>query len=152
MTGAFRIGGVTLACLLATSAGAARLSYPQLSGVGDKPTFAEAAAVRHVYGQEWADTEKEEGHRLAFAVGHADLNGDGLPDLLVRLSDSTYCGSHGCSTYALLATPAGYAEKGIDLAISIAQVAVLPTLHKGMHDLRFDESSYVYTWTGQEYR
>lgn len=130
----------------------ALLLIRKTSSVDAAPTGAETAAVRRVYAGAWTDDEKDEGHPLRFSVGHADINGDGRPDLLVRLNDAGWCGSHGCSTYALLATPAGYAVKGIDLAISIATVQVLPAVHKGMHDLRFDDSSYVFTWDGSAYR
>jgi hypothetical protein len=143
--------------VIGTNASAASPHYPQTATVEGTPTAAEATAVRTVlsrsFGKEWTDYEKA-GHRIHFSVGHADLNGDGRPDLFVLLTDSGfgYCGSGGCAGYAILATPQGYATKAIDLAYFFEKAAVLPAVHYGMHDLRYDEATKIFRWDGKEYR
>jgi hypothetical protein len=139
-------------------AAAAAPHYPETVKLDAKPTGKETAIVRAVlaksFGKEWPDFEKSAGRPVSFTVGHADLNGDGRPDLLVYLADFQfgYCGSHGCSGYAILATPAGHAAKPIDLAVFYGTVTVLPAARHGMHDLRYDDSQYVFHWDGAQYR
>lgn len=141
-----------------TLASAAPPRYPQTLTLLEKPTAAETATIRSVlgrsFGKEWSAYEKSKGRAITFTVGHTDLNGDGRLDLLVFLSDYGfgYCGSAGCAGYAILATPQGYADKPIELATFGGEVTVLPTIHKGMHDLRYDDSSYVFKWHGEQYR
>lgn len=133
--------------------------YPQtVSFASSLPSAEETAAVRadlgRTFGREWTDFERTEGRRIRFSVGHADLNGDGRPDLLVRLDDIGfgYCGSAGCAGYAILATPQGYAPKAIELAVFNEKIALLPSAHRGMHDLRLDDARKVFTWDGARYR
>ena len=151
---------ILLAGLAATpiSATAAAPHYPETAKLDTKPTGKETAIVRAVlgksFGKEWSDFEKSAGRPVTFRVGHADLNGDGRPDLLIHLEDDAfgYCGSHGCSGYAILATQEGYAAKVINLATFYEAVTVLPAAHRGMHDLRYDDSRYIFRWTGTQYQ
>lgn len=147
---------LVLGMFCATAANAAPAHYPQTAAVGGHPTAAETAVVRRdlsaSFGKEWTDYEKT-GRRIGFSVGHADLNGDGRPDLLVSLNDSGfgYCGSAGCAGYAILATPQGYAPKAIELAYFFQKAIVLPTAHNGMHDLRYDDGGKIFRWNGRAY-
>lgn len=157
-----KIGFIILAlassCLVpqAIAATSAAPHYPQVAAVGGQATAAEAAIIRRdlgaSFGKEWTDYEKA-GQRIRFTVGHADLNGDGRPDLLVSLNDSGfgYCGSAGCAGYAILATSQGYAPKPIELAYFFQKAIVLPTVHNGMHDLRYDDGSKIFRWNGKDY-
>ena len=145
------------ALLIATTASAMSPRYPQTVKLDGEPTAAETTAVRSVlgrsFGKEWSDYEKTKGQRITFTVGHADLNGDGRPDLLIFLSDRGfgYCGSAGCAGYAILATQQGYAATEIDLATFYQEVTVLPTTHKGLHDLRCGNGHKIFRWNGKEY-
>lgn len=147
------VAGLTVSA----AANAAPAHYPLTAAVGGQPTAAEAVAIRRdlgsSFGKEWTDYEKT-GHRIGFTVGHADLNGDGRPDLLVSLNDSGfgYCGSGGCAGYAILATAQGYAPKAIELAYFFEKAIVLPTVHHGMHDLRYDDANKVFAWNGTQYQ
>lgn len=147
-----------VAVLIASPAAyAAAPKYPQKVDTQGKPTPTEAKAVRSIlgrsFGKEWTDYERSSGHPVSFTVGHGDLNGDGRPDLIVYLSDYDfgYCGSAGCAGYALMATAGGYAAKPIDLANFYGIVTALPTVHKGMHDLRYDDAHYIFKWNGTDY-
>jgi hypothetical protein len=113
--------------------------------INGTPTPGETAAIRHALGKDYAEMSP-------YTVGHADLNGDHKPDLIIRSGNSDYCGSGGCATAALLATATGYQGKSIDLAYSASDLIVLPAIHKGMHDIRFDGGSHQFVWTGTEYR
>jgi hypothetical protein len=62
------------------------------------------------------------------------------------------CGSAGCQTYAVLATSTGYAGKSIRLATAGGKVFVLPAVHHGMHDVRFESGTYVFKWNGKVYQ
>jgi hypothetical protein len=118
----------------------------------EHPTPAQRAAVTAALTEEAAGA-RSQGHELRFSVGEADLNGDGRPDLLVHLSESDWCGSAGCAAEAILATPVGYARRKTELGVNFVEsMFVRPTMHGGMHDLRYDESSYVFRWNGQQYR
>ena len=141
-----------------TAAGAAPPHYPQVVAVNGKPTPAESAAIERVlgasFGREWSDYERSAHHPVTVSVGHADLNGDGRADLIVLLTDYQfgYCGSGGCSGYALIATPAGYAPKPVELANFQETLAVLPAVHRGMHDVRYDDAHVVFKWSGRDYK
>ena len=154
----FLFAGLAAAQMLAAVASAAPPPYPETAALSGKPTAKETAIVRAVlgkfFGKEWSDFEKSAGRRVTFRVGHADLNGDGRPDLLVHLEDDAfgYCGSHGCSGYAILATQEGYAAKVINLATFYETVTVLPAAHRGMHNLRYDDSHYIFRWDGTQYQ
>ena len=118
----------------------------------DKPTPAQAAAVKRALHAEWSEVERTEGHPMPYGVGEADLNGDGRPDLLLQADDIAYCGSGGCGAWALLATPQGYSAKAIALANFGGWLFVRKEAHHGMHDLRYDDASYIFRWNGREYR
>ena len=115
------------------------------------PTALETAALaRALPDDEKAALDSKE-RALVFRVTHADLNSDGLPDLIAQIINNGWCGSLGCSGVALLATPTGYGTKPIGLATFYQTVAVLPEARKGMHDLRYDDATYVFHWNGRNY-
>lgn len=109
------------------------------------PTSAELTAIKRTL-------TKDELDELPVLVGHADLNGDHRPDLIFRSNSSGYCGSSGCDTEAILATRKGFASQSIGLAYSFGKVLVLSSVHKGMHDLRYEGGSKTFTWNGKEYQ
>lgn len=117
-----------------------------------RPTAAETAAARRALPGDFRDAERMSHHPLTFTVGLADLNSDGRPDLIIHYTDQGWCGSHGCLAYALLAGPGGYSRHAIMLVYFGRTMTVLNAVHHGMHDLRFDGSSYVFRWTGTAYR
>ena len=127
---------------MATQAAAA--DGPIAVTVDARPTAAETTALERALGSDYGDM-----HPLT--VGHVDLNGDHRPDLLARSDGMGGCGSAGCHTWAVLATPSGYAPTAITLAVAAGKVFVLPAIHNGMHDLRFESGTYVFQWNGKEY-
>ena len=116
------------------------------------PTAAQIAAVRRALPDDFRDAERISHHSLTFTVGLADLNGDGRPDLIIHYTDQGWCGSSGCLSYALLAGPGGYARHAIMLVYFGKTMTVLNSSHHGMHDLRFDDSTYVFRWNGTAYK
>lgn len=142
---------LTLCTMLAIggTAHAARTITPDAS-----PTAAETAAARRALPGDFKDAERIEHHPPTFTVGLADLNGDGKPDLIIHFDDPLECGMQDCSAYALLAVPGGYSTHPITLALFPpgATITVLDSVHHGMRDLRFDDSTYVFRWTGTAYR
>lgn len=126
--------------------------------LGAKPSRAETATARRVlclaFGTEWSDDERTACHRIRFAVGHADFARGGRPDLRVSVGafGFRYCGSAGWAGYAILATAQGHAAPAIDLVTFVATVTVLPSVHAGMHDLRFDDSHVVFEWDRARYQ
>lgn len=89
---------------------------------------------------------------MTYAVGTADLNGDGRPDLIAQFGSSLYCGTTGCSGFVVLATAHGYASHAIDLPNFQEKFTVLNQSHHGMHDLQFDDADYVFKWNGKAYQ
>lgn len=116
------------------------------------PTAAEIAAARRALPGDFRDAERMSHHPLTFTVGLADLNGDGRTDLIIHYTDQGWCGSSGCLAYALLAGPGGYSSHAIMLVYFVGTMTVLDSMHHGMHDLRFDDSTHVFRWTGTAYR
>lgn len=116
------------------------------------PTAAQTTAVRRALPEDFRDAERMSHHPLTFTVGFADLNGDGRPDLIIHYTDQGWCGSSGCLGYALLAAPGGYSTHAITLVLFVRTMTVLDSIHHGMHDLRFDGSTYVFRWTGTAYQ
>lgn len=118
------------------------------------PTAVETAAARRALPDDFRDAERIEHHPPAFTVGHADLNGDGNPDLIIHFDDPLECGMQYCSAYALLAVAGGYSTQPITLALfpPHATMTILDSIHHGMHDLRYDDSTYVFSWTGTAYQ
>lgn len=136
---------MALAALALCGAATAAIAASASVKVEATPTAAETAALRHALGKDYAEM-------APFTVGHADLNGDRKPDLVFRTGNSDYCGSGGCATSVLLATASGYGVKAVDLAYSASNLIVLPAVHKGMHDIRFDGAHHLFVWSGKEYR
>ena len=48
--------------------------------------------------------------------------------------------------------PEGYAPKAIELEYFFDRAIVLPAVHHGMHDLRYDDAHKVFAWDGSHYR
>jgi len=136
---------MALAALALGCAATAAIAAGAFVKVEATPTAAETAALRHALGKDYAEM-------APFTVGHADLNGDHKPDLVFRTGNSDYCGSGGCATSVLLATASGYQAKSIDLAYSASDLIVMPAVHKGMHDIRFDGADHLFVWSGTAYR
>lgn len=116
------------------------------------PTAAQTAAVRRALPGDFRLAEQMSHRPLQFTVGFADLNGDGRPDLIIHYTDQGWCGSSGCLAYALLAGPGGYSTHAIALVYFVGTMTVLDSIHHGMHDLRYDDSTYVFHWTGTAYQ
>lgn len=115
-----------------------------------RPTPAEAAAVRRALAGQLTGAA---GNMPGYKVAKADLNGDGRPDLFVHLTNSGWCGaSEDCAAYALLARPSGFSPTAIQLALFYQTIHILPAMHGGMHDLRYDSAHKVFRWDGREYR
>ena len=85
-------------------------------------------------------------------VGHADLNGDGRSDLIFSTLSQDYCGALGCDTGAVLAIATGYASRIISLAVSSDTMFILPSVHNGMHDIRYGNARHIFVWDGRTYR
>lgn len=90
----------------------------------------------------------------AYSIGIADLNGDGKPDLIVQFTGDDWCSQtgKGCQGTAILSTPRGYADHDTPLAMFGSIVNVLPSMHHGLHDLRFDDAKYVFKFDGRRYK
>ncbi len=132
------VPGIATATPGAISRGAAAVKFGE-------PTRAESAAIKRALGPELAD-------ELPVLVGHADLNGDGRPDLIFSSLSQDYCGALGCDTGAVLATATGYASRSISLAVSSDTMFVLRSVHKGMHDIRYGNARHIFVWDGRMYR
>jgi hypothetical protein len=80
------------------------------------------------------ETRSERGSVRSYQVGWTDLNGDGRPDAIIRLSNSDYCGSGGCDLKIYERTAKGFKSLG---STSITQwpIKVLDTHHRGRRDI-----------------
>lgn len=112
----------------------------------EHPTPAQLGAIRVVTGGDFDDCTQD-----CFDVSAADLDDDGLADLIVRYGYATgSCGSAGCAAFIVMATPQGYANTAIGLPYH-SEIAVLASRHQGMHDLQFDRFSPIWRWNGGAY-
>ena len=139
---------IAAACI-AGSAMAATAVRIDFSKDAIKPTPAQTAAIRRAT----ASDLKEALHpdQPLYSVALADLNDDKRPDLLIQYTyASGFCGSTGCSGVIVMATSNGYSSKTIGLPNFGGEIDVLPTLHQGMHDVRYGDSP-VWKWNGKEY-
>ena len=117
------IAGLTVSA----AANAAPAHYPLTAAVGGQPTAAEAVAIRRdlgsSFGKEWTDYEKT-GHRIGFTVGHADLNGDGRPDLIVaggRTGNAgNYLGANFNNGDGTFTTGAGFGDNSTQYYTAVA--------------------------------
>lgn len=142
-----------LAAVLPAVPALAADSYPlHVQDAGTPPTADQKVLVARVLPDEvkGPDGALTQGFTVS---GYADLNGDGLPDMILMTADSSFCGSAGCSMYAVLTVPDGGTPKGFPLAIAYGSLTVLPETHGGMHDLTFDgsDNGYVFKWNGTGY-
>lgn len=140
-----------VSCTLLAVAGTARAATTISLDV--PPTAAEMAAARRALPhRDFVDAEAYH-HPLTFTVGHADLNGDGRPDLIIHYTNAEgQCARDGCPTFALLDGPNGYSSHPISLALFFGKtMTILDTVHHGMHDLRFGNSTSVFRWDGTYY-
>lgn len=114
------------------------------------PTPAQAAAILRASDDYVAACiRKQQG---CYQLVTTDLNDDGRPDLLAQYTDAAgYCGSAGCGGVIVLATAQGYAATGIGLANFYGELDVLPGMHLGMHDLRYNGDSPRWQWNGKDY-
>lgn len=141
---------------LAAACGALHAQSPgttsiDLDAAAITPTEAQNAAIRLAAASDIREFNHPQ--RDDWRVARADLNDDGRADLLVQYTDdSTFCGSLGCGGVIVMATPTGYAKNTISLPNFMAGIHILATRHHGMHDLRFDDAHYVFTWNGKQYR
>ena len=102
--------------------------------------------ARQFLAQDLAEASRA-GEKPLVLIGQAPI---GRPQdrqaLFVQLQSARECGSGGCATTVLIASPQGW-RKVLD-GVSGA-VTVLPTRHKGMADLAADTERYL--WNGQSY-
>lgn len=78
----------------------------------------------------WAEESKAPSYRYAFA----DLNGDGIDDAVVLITDNQYCGSGGCSFVIFQGVGGGF--KVISSStITREPILLLPEKKKGWHTL-----------------
>ncbi len=116
-----------------------------------KPTPAQDAAIRRAAGSDISQTLPGWEGKPLYALALADLDVDGRTDLIVQYSYAAgACGSAGCSGIIVMATAHGYTDEQIGLP-NFTTLAVLPTMHDGMHDLQFDGDSPIWQWNGKAY-
>lgn len=131
---------LTVACIGVVAAGPRGRSV----GFDGRPSETENSLIMDALGAGYADEKP-------FTIGHADLNGDGVPDLLFRSDNPSQCTAQGCPTYAALSTEGGVGN-AILLAISYGNVFVLSTKTRGMFDIRYAAGGPVFRWSGRDYR
>lgn len=117
-----------------------------------QPTAAQRQAIERASGVDFREVLATNGQDIALGIAAYDLNDDGRPDLLVQFGHVAYCGTAGCSGIGLLATERGYTDRAFVLPNFFESVTVLKSKHGGMHDLRFDNSSHVFSWNRGQYR
>lgn len=105
------------------------------------------AAARRLMAAEIKDAQDAR-QRALVLVGTAPLAGPGKPEALVaQLQTPYFCGSGGCTTRVFVRDGAAWRQVLDGLSVS---VTVLHARHRGMADLQFDRSRWV--WNGREYR
>lgn len=109
-----------------------------------RPSESEVSLIMDALGVGYAEEQP-------FTIGYADLNGDGVRDLLFRSDNPSQCTASGCPTYAALSTESGVGN-AILLATSYGNIIVLPTKRNGMFDLRYATAGPVFRWNGREYQ
>lgn len=90
--------------------------------------------LRHYVGTAIAAVDSTKGDEVRYAAAAVDLDGDGRPEVVVRLMGQDWCGSGGCNTLVL--TRRGETFRLVS-SISITQlpITVPPEVSHGWHDL-----------------
>lgn len=143
--------GLTLAAALLALTTAARADTVVSFDI--TPTAAQRAAIQTAAASDFVDVRNITGRELDYAVGQADLNDDGRPDLLVQYLDAYFCGSGGCSTVLVMATAQGYAAHALPLQVLVQpgeKLTVLDTSRDRMRDLGY-KTGYISHWNGGRY-
>ena len=139
-----------LALVVSCTAGAATTRTINFSKDGITPTAAQNLAIRRAAAADIREFDDPTGN--SWHVVSADLNDDGYPDLLIQYTDRGFCGALGCSGAIVMATPGGFATQAASLPNFVYLLSVLGSRHHGMHDLRFDDATYIFKWDGNAYR
>lgn len=139
-----------LALLVSCTACATTTRTINFSKDGITPTTAQNRAIRRAVAAAIRDFDNPA--KNSWHVVSADLNDDGHPDLLIQYTDHGFCGALGCSGAIVMATPSGFATHATSLPNFAYLLSVLGTKHHGMHDLRFDDATYIFKWDGKAYR
>ena len=71
---------------------------------------------------------------LRFQAAEVDLNGDGLNEVIVHITDPSFCGTGGCNTLILERSGSGY-RTVTDIAIARPPIRVLASYSHGWRDL-----------------
>lgn len=131
---------------------APKRSYPFSVSFKD-PTAAQDRIARTALSAMFREyAEYANGHGVSYSVGMVDLNDDGRDDMIVHVRDQQTCGMWGCQGYGVLATPSGFANRGVQLGVCFNYaLSVLPTKTGGMRDLSFDDHKQKTVWTGRYY-
>lgn len=101
-----------------------------------KPNATEEAAIRHWLANYAGapDPEMESAGPSRFLAEIVDLSGPASRDAIIYVFGRGWCGSGGCPTFVLRPTGNGYSLV-TRLTITWPPIRVLPTEHKGWHDL-----------------
>jgi predicted class III extradiol MEMO1 family dioxygenase len=88
--------------------------------------------------------------KVSIEIALADLNEDGMNDILAIIHHSFFCGSAGCSFLMLIATSGEQWKIGLNDMNTHGDVRISDHKTQGFHDLIFGGRA-IWKWTGKRY-
>lgn len=120
--------GLLLAALAGLGSATVQAQPPVTAGVSVGEVFAGFLAGH-------LDRFRDDAPEATYQLGQADLNGDGIAEMLVYLNDPIWCGPHGCDLLIFTRTRRSGWRQLAEISVGAPPILVLERRSRGWRDL-----------------